>query len=239
MADKLDKLLTAAAERADASVDYAAMHAAILKKAQMKKRALRTNIIRYGSVAAALVLLLGAGTLALLNSGYGKMNNTGDFAFLAEAPQMGEKSAEDARGEGAVLEAAPTDALTSGSGAAPTGENEELLDPASLPGCCDEGADTLFWIERAVTLPGVPFGVDTSVESDDTSYLCVVADCLIEDFDYYVASVEEMYPDIAFTRDTEATCDMKNVFTGLIYDEFFLTVTFAEGEVRIQLSINN
>ena len=54
--DKLDALLYGIADEADASVDYAAMLAAISKKVKAQRR--RNLIIRLSSIAAAAVVML-------------------------------------------------------------------------------------------------------------------------------------------------------------------------------------
>ena len=64
MADKFDALMKNVADEADAKVDYAAMREAILQKAAAERRK-RARFVRYGAMAATLVILAGAGTLFL------------------------------------------------------------------------------------------------------------------------------------------------------------------------------
>ena len=64
MADAFDALMKSIADEADAKVDYAAMHAAVLQKAAAMRRR-RAQFVRYGAMAATLVVLAGVGTLFL------------------------------------------------------------------------------------------------------------------------------------------------------------------------------
>ena len=64
MADKFDALMKTVADEADAKVDYVAMREAILQKAAAERRK-RARFVRYGAMAATLVILAGAGTLFL------------------------------------------------------------------------------------------------------------------------------------------------------------------------------
>ncbi|GEM_PF-760942 len=91
MADEFDKLMKCIADEADAKVDYAAMREAVLQKAAAERRK-RMQIVRYGAMAATLVILAGAGTLFL--------RAKGGLARSAEnaAPQAPECVPEDTGG---------------------------------------------------------------------------------------------------------------------------------------------
>lgn len=91
MADEFDKLMKCIADEADAKVDYAAMREAVLQKAAAERHK-RMQIVRYGAMAATLVILAGAGTLFLRAKG-GLIRGAGNAA-----PQALECAPEDIGG---------------------------------------------------------------------------------------------------------------------------------------------
>ena len=84
MADAFDALMKSIADEADAKVDYAAMHAAVLQKAAAMRRR-RAQFVRYGAMAATLVVLAGVGTLFLrqhADAGAAQGTDSGDVCVF-------------------------------------------------------------------------------------------------------------------------------------------------------------
>lgn len=218
--DKLDALLYGIADEADASVDYAAMLAAISKKVKAQRR--RNLIIRLSSIAAAAVVMLSIGGMWL------KMNmksSADENMAPPEAPEamVGYAMPQDsAAGEAARdtdgLDVAPAEApAATGApdgvckGAAPIQENC-AADENTAYGDADNGGITsapasgsgeptlsgvsansaLVWHEAGMELPGVTFGSIDSIESDENGFACTVSGCTDEDMQGYMASLEKL-----------------------------------------------
>lgn len=237
MAERFDELLRAVADRADAGVDYAAMHASILKKADAKKRALRANVLRYGSVAAALVLLLGAGL-----SIWGRASLMGKSA----APQEREgiltessRGTEDVDMYSGAQEDPANGAPESGMGGMPAATSDEGITPP--PGCTlgSCGDNYLIWNEGGLALPAVDFGKSAKVESDEAQFLCTVTGATEEDYEAYVTLTREMYPDSVRSDDATDSCKLYSVSAELQEGKYFLTVSLADGEMTIYVSFAN
>lgn len=117
MADRFDELMKSIADQADARVDYAAMHDAILQKAAAEKRRKRTRILRYGAVAATFVVLVGVGSIFLHTGGVdlGAATKASDTPMAAPGAAPGTQEADTASPEDAMNGTAeaylsPTDA---------------------------------------------------------------------------------------------------------------------------------
>ena len=81
--DRFDEFMAKAAEEANAKVDYDTMYTAVLKKKAARKVKLRSNIIKYGSVAAVFIVGIGIGGTWLLSSGAQK--SAEDMASMMES----------------------------------------------------------------------------------------------------------------------------------------------------------
>jgi hypothetical protein len=242
MADKLDDLLKYAADQADAQVDYAAMHASVLKKAQAKKLALRRNVIRYGSMAAAAVLLVTVG-LAALGQGWGmkKMSERGDDTafYAAEQPQANEAIPEQAADGETIVGSAPnpeTDATESYYGDSGSGSIYDSITPP--PGCGIASCDTLYWAQEQLELPAVAFGESASVESDGEHYLCTVTGATIEDYDAYAVLVTDMYPGSSFAADENGCVSVYSSSAELMDGQYRITLSLAGDEMTIEVQPN-
>lgn len=213
--DKLDALLYGIADEADASVDYAAMLAAISKKVKAQRR--RNLIIRLSSIAAAAVVMLSIGGMWL------KMNmksSADENMAPPEAPEAmvgyampQDSAAGEAARDTAGLDMAPAEApAATGApdgvckGAAPIQENY-AADENTAYGDADNGGITsapasgsgeptlcsaLVWHEAGMELPGVTFGSIDSIESDENGFACTVSGCTDEDMQGYMASLEKL-----------------------------------------------
>ena len=239
MADRLDDLLNYAADQADAGVDYAAMHASILKKAQVKKLALRRNVIRYGSVAAAAVLLVTVGLAALgQNLGMKQMSERGgDMAFYAaEQPQANDAIPEEAAGGETIVGVAPNPEIDAAQGDFGSAVNDDNTTPP--PGCGIAGCDTLYWAEQELELPAVAFGDSTSVESDEAHYRFTVTGATMEDYDAYAALVTGMYPGSAFTTDDTGCVSAYKSSAELMDGQYRITLSLAGDELTVGVQTN-
>ncbi|HWQ59243.1 MAG TPA: hypothetical protein VN540_09515 [Clostridia bacterium] len=227
MADRFDEIMKAAADRADADVNYAAMHASTLKKAQAKKLALRRNVLRYGSVAAAAVLLIGAGIAAFGGGLAGMRAKSGDQAYFAAEQPAALESTKDSLGDAITNGVAPADGA---GGAAATSAPETISPPVcGLSGCA------LYWAEQELELPAVTFGESANVESDETHFLYTVTGCASEDFDAYVALVKDMYPGSAPADEERTACDVSSVSLELMDGQYLFTVSLADGVLTISV----
>lgn len=109
MADAFDALMKSIADEADAKVDYAAMHAAVLQKAAAMRRR-RAQFVRYGAMAATLVVLAGVGTLFLrargdaARSGENAAPQTVEFSMGDQAVDMAPEGAPEEPAPGCVPE---------------------------------------------------------------------------------------------------------------------------------------
>ena len=101
MADAFDALMKSIADEADAYVDYAVMHAAVLQKAAAVRRR-RAQFVRYGAMAATLVVLAGVGTLFLqargdaARSGENAAPQAVEFSMGGQAADMAPKGPHSA-----------------------------------------------------------------------------------------------------------------------------------------------
>lgn len=238
MADKLDEILKHVADQADAQVDYTAMHASVLKKAHAKKLAIRKNVIRYGSLAAAAVLLVTVGLSALGGGFIGMKTRSGEpeAFFAAEQPQDSSADVEKSAGEEMITGVAPNPESGSAAGYGEdtdAGWNDSVTPP---PGCGITGCATLYWAEQELELPAVAFGENTSVESDEEHFLVTVFGATRADFDDYVARIAEMYPNDTITDSNSTDKSVRGgIFTtfAIMSGRYTLTVTMVEEDVTI------
>ena len=109
MADAFDALMKSIADEADAKVDYAVMHAAVLQKAAAVRRR-RAQFVRYGAMAATLVVLAGVGTLFLqargdaARSGENAAPQAVEFSMGGQAADMAPEGAPEGPALGCVPE---------------------------------------------------------------------------------------------------------------------------------------
>ena len=109
MADAFDALMKSIADEADAKVDYAVMHAAVLQKAAAVRRR-RAQFVRYGAMAATLVVLAGVGTLFLqargdaARSGENAAPQAVEFSMGGQAADMAPEGAPEEPALGCVPE---------------------------------------------------------------------------------------------------------------------------------------
>jgi|GEM_PF-7120820 len=239
MAEKMDEILRAVADRANAGVDYAAMRSGTLKKAQAKELALRKNIIRYGSVAAAAVLLASFGIGALSGGFFGmsaKSEAPDNAYFAVQDPAVPESEEQLFGSESATGGSAPTERANGGDdrgdAAAPSTPAATGAPAVEPPGCCGLDSASLYWAERALELPAVNFGKSSEVESDGEHYLLVVTGCTEEDFDAYVALIMEMYPDAEAQDEAVQSCCLSNTLK-IVGGQYRVIVTLSDGEMRI------
>lgn len=241
MADRMDEILRAVAYQADGGLDYAAMHASILKKARAQKLALRRNIVRYGSVAAAVVLLASVGLNVLLG-GFGGMNAKGqspESAYFTVEDPAEPKSGEQLFGSESTNGGAPDRVAGSGdtadAAATPAATGEPEIAP---PGCCGVDVASLYWAEHSLELPAVSFGKSSQIESDEEHYLCVVTGCTEADFNAYVALIMEMYQDAEAGDEAVQTCYLSKTLK-IVDGQYRVVVTLSDGEMRIGVRISD
>ena len=158
MAEKMDEILRAVADRANAGVDYAAMRSGTLKKAQAKELALRKNISRYGSVAAAAVLLASFGIGALSGGFFGmsaKSEAPDNAYFAVQDPAVPESEEQLFGSESATGGSAPTERANGGDdrgdAAAPSTPAATGAPAVEPPGCCGLDSASLYWAEGAAS----------------------------------------------------------------------------------------
>ena len=239
MADKLDDILKYTADCANAQVDYTAMHARVLNKAHAKKRAMRRNVIRYGSMAAAAVLLVTVGLSALSQDfGINKMRGrSNDSAFYAgEQPQENEAAPQDAAGAQTIVGSAPNpEGETAGGDYGSASVCEEITPP---PGCSVALYDTLYWQQQGLELPAVSFGGCTSVESDGEHYLLTVTGATAADYEAYIALICGMYPGSVFGAE-DIGCVGKISSSGEVMDgQYHITVSLAGDVLTVNVQTN-
>ena len=215
MADKFDDIMTTIANEANASIDYSAMREAILKKSEAKKRKQSASVIRYGSIAAAVALMLGIGTF-IARGGLGAKSAApqSQEMLMAESAAVTE-GAPAAMDEGAPREApaaapasgaspedaandtvagAANDAATYSGGESDISDGEMNsfgLNP-ELPVLC-AGCEVFGWEEASFELPEITFGDGFEIESSDVGFLCTAKGCTEEDFAEYIAGLEDWY----------------------------------------------
>ena len=110
--DNMDRLLFAAADEANADVPYAHMKNTILQRAAAR-RARQNQIIRYGSMAAAFVVLLCAGVYFIGGSGMGRSDKGTPQSALHDNGAAMPNAYDWAAGE-TMPEAAPAPMVPSG-----------------------------------------------------------------------------------------------------------------------------
>ena len=233
MADKMDRILNAAAEQADARVDYAAMHAAVLKKAVARKKTLQKNIIRCASAAAAVVLMLSVGIGLLQRGGYDMMEKASP-----ETADMGAQNLEDN-----ILGGGDRYALAPGGGATPAAPDDSGLAcpdvPAEgLPPQCGNtmGYASLYWAEKDFELPVITFSEDIEVLSDASRVLYTIIGGTQEDGAEYVARVLQMYPEGVILKDElglREGADAHQTVLELLDGAYRVTVSFEQGMLSI------
>ena len=204
MADRFEELMKSIAEEADAKVEYAAMREAVLQKAAVARRR-QVRFVRYGAMAATLVILAGVGTLFLKQKG--GMNATARDAEQA-APQAMEYSFADSadgiapagdpempeagNASVAVPEEAEKDAVTSGAlpESAPVSESPEESDESFE---ATSGANGVH--EIAPNATGTPDAVAVAFSPEELCALCLTAradgaDGALASFEFLYAPVE-------------------------------------------------
>lgn len=204
MADRFEELMKSIAEEADAKVEYAAMREAVLQKAAAARRR-QVRFVRYGAMAATLVILAGVGTLFLKQKG--GMNATARDAEQA-APQAMEYSFADSadgiapagdpempeagNASVAVPEEAEEDAVTSGAlpESAPVSESPEESDESFE---ATSGANGL--LEAVPSATGTPDAEAIAFSPEELCALCLTAradgaDGALASFEFLYAPVE-------------------------------------------------
>ncbi len=140
MADAFDALMKSIADEADAKVDYAVMHAAVLQKAAAVRRR-RAQFVRYGAMAATLVVLAGVGTLFLqargdaARSGENAAPQAVEFSMGGQAADMAPEGAPEEPALGCVPESVcPTEKAGDAAGVAPSaGASNAARNEAGTP----------------------------------------------------------------------------------------------------------
>ena len=204
MADRFEELMKSIAEEADAKVEYAAMREAVLQKAAVARRR-QVRFVRYGAMAATLVILAGVGTLFLKQKG--GMNATARDAEQASPQAMEYSFADSADGIApagdpempeagnasmAVPEEAEKDAVTSGAlpESAPISESPEESDESFE---ATSGANGVH--EIAPNATGTPDAVAVAFSPEELCALCLTAradgaDGALASFEFLYAPVE-------------------------------------------------
>lgn len=240
MADRMDDILRAAAEQADARVDYAAMHASILERARAKKQTLRRNAIRYASAAAAVLLLAGVGLGAFGRNHFDLMRGAADqsTAYGGESQNMLEmdKSAYDLDGaNSAGCAPEEPEAFVCATGAPTAGAG--VTDSVEPPSFCGSGCAALYWAEEELELPAVTFGTQSAIEADAAGFRCTVAGSTQADAEEYVARVLDMYPGSFLPDSADEAIRQTGGYeasAALMDGAYVLTVSFAQGNVIIE-----
>lgn len=232
MSDSFDELMRAAANQADRGVDYDAMRASVLKKAEAERKRLRTNVIRYGSIAAAAAIVVVAGTVLISRGGLASprsaespalddtaMYATGGYengveSFAAEEPSTEESAAEESPAVGSADSASGATAPEAGLGSTQNGGDPTQVTP-DLPELCGSSCTGLYWEEGEVELPGVYFGGEQNVVSDASGLTCTVAGCTEDEYNGYVGTVMDWYPADESTADETSAPGYPRVFTRL------------------------
>ena len=205
MADRFEELMKSIAEEADAKVEYAAMREAVLQKAAVARRR-QVRFVRYGAMAATLVILAGVGTLFLKQKG--GMNATArdreqalpqaveqhffDSADGNIAPAGDPETPEAGNASVAVPEEAEKDAVTSGAlpESAPISESPEESDESFE---ATSGANGL--LEAVPSATGTPDAEAIAFSSEELRALCLTAradgaDGALASFEFLYAPVE-------------------------------------------------
>ncbi len=242
MVDRMDDILRNAAEQADARVDYAAMHASILKKAQGKKQALRRDILRYASAAAAVLLLAGVSLRVLGRSNLDLMRGAeGQSAAYGATPESMldmEKSAgeEDGVNSASIAPDEVPEAFVYATGAPTAGSSVE--DAAEPPSFCGSGCAALYWAQEELELPAVTFGTQSTIDADATGFRCTVSDGTQKDAEEYLARVLAMYPG-SFqpdnTDDAQREPGSYVASVSLMDGAYLLTISTAQANVIIDV----
>lgn len=145
MTDRLDDLLFSIGEEQNDRVDFDQMYADLLKKQkeEEKKRSIRrSRFVRYGTMAACAVALVGIGA-AMVNSS----------RFKAEAPAEAAMTEECAE-ESAPAEAAPAEEPM-------MAEAQEAADTAATEAAPEEGADDKGFKSTATAAGGAGVEIGT------------------------------------------------------------------------------
>lgn len=238
MSDGFDELMRAAANEADRGVDYDAMRASVEKKAADSRRRLHTNVIRYGSIAAVAAVAVVAGTLLLTRGGNaapksaesaeesamydtGSANGAESFALEAPMPETETDQAVTSSESGAASGGSAPDESTADTGTAENGAPE-------LPELCGSACSGLYWAEGELELPGIYFGGEQSISSDETGFTCTVPDCTEADFEDYVAELDSWYPAAEDTPDGTSAPGYPRVFSRLTAFGCQLRVEYAK-----------
>lgn len=248
MADKMDDILQHVADQANAQVDYEAMHASILKKARAGKLAARKKIVRYGSVAAAvLIVTVGLtvfGRSLRMGSAASEANDENECAFYAaENPQADTSTADESTEErdmlgSALVPKAEGEDACSGSGGG--GDGDSINDAVTPPGCSTANCDTLYWEEKGLELPAVDFGESSEVESDSEHFLCTVTNATADDYEAYIALVNEMYPDGADNRgEATNTSEEYDIVVRLADDQYAVSISLSAGVLTISAQLSD
>ena len=181
MADAFDALMKSIADEADAKVDYAAMHAAVLQKAAAMRRR-RAQFVRYGAMAATLVVLAGVGTLFLrargdaARSGENAAPQTVEFSMGDQAVDMAPEGAPEEPAPGCVPESVcPTEktgdaGVASGAGASNAARNEAGTPGAGISGHAAQEPLIAMSADELVSLCLAARTADDSAESALASF---------------------------------------------------------------------
>lgn len=198
MPDKFDDIMRSVADEADARVDYDAMREAILRKNEKNSKRLRARIIRYGSMAAALAILLGAGAMLLKGGGGANTAESAEMSALGEAYPEEAYSlgacADDTAEEAAVERETDTAASTTDESTGAMNDTDIESYESGSVGTTMATASAFEWTERGFALPEITFGESVETESDDARMMTSVSAASEEDFRAYIALLEEMYP---------------------------------------------
>ena len=130
MADRFEELMKSIAEEADAKVEYAAMREAVLQKAAAARRR-QVRFVRYGAMAATLVILAGVGTLFLKQKG--GMNATARDREQALPQAVEQHFFDSADGNIAPAGDPETPEAGNASVAVPEEANEDAVTSGALP----------------------------------------------------------------------------------------------------------
>lgn len=223
---KMDELLYSIADEANETVDYAAMLDAIRKKAAARKRV--NAIIKYGSMAAAFIVLAAVGSIWLRVSGADN-NASSNEAMPQEAcmdvsmDTVSEVVESSIDGFFAENETVAANEESSRSTVTNEADEGNLYSASGTPDSKNANdlsssmAHIEYYILGTIQIPNIDFG--TSVEAVDGNNLSyIVYGCTDEDMENYLVAIAELH--------------------GAEYDTEAMRVTLDDGQV-ISLTLNN
>ncbi len=208
---KMDALLYSIADEANDAIDYSAMLDAIRKKAAARKR--MTAFIKYGSMAAAFIVLTAIGSIWLRVSGANDANSNEcapqeacmdvSMDTVSDVAENGIDGATIENETVAASEDASRSAVTSGDI-----ESNELYSASGAPESkeANDLSSSMAYIEYymlgTIQIPNIDFG--TGVEAVDGNNLSYrVYGCTEEDMESYLLSIAELHN---AEYDTESMC---------------------------------